>query len=148
MTLNPLWVPMKWPCGPLEKTRLEKSPTPGADLKDWADAATQPGALDVLKGTPINCLLVDWASGAPEDSSQQHALQPLIAAGRQLGIDFVGRITAKDVAAAAEAGRTAGLDAVMIIRTLRPAAGASCYHPVSARQDGMGLRIPHLHFNG
>jgi hypothetical protein len=114
MTLNPLWVPMKWPCGPLEKARLEKSSSLSSDLKDVADAAAQPDALEVLRGTPISCLVVDWALGTDQDSRQQQVLQPLIAAGRQLGMSFVGKITSKDVATAAEAGRTAGLDSVIL----------------------------------
>ena len=71
-------------------------------------------ALDLLKGTPINCLVVEWAAGAPEDAAQQEALKPLIEAGRGKGISFVGKVAAKDIAAAATSAKAAGLAAVLI----------------------------------
>jgi len=115
MEIDRTWVPMKWPCGPLEIARRTKSQSANSDAKDTLEALVQPGSLELLKGTPINCLIVDWANGEPEDSAQQQALKPLIQAGRRLGISFVGKIAAKDrLGTAAEAGRTAGLSAVMV----------------------------------
>ena len=90
MNLDSNWVPMKWPCGPLEIARRNKSGSINADLKEMLEAWGQPAALELLKGTPINCLIVDWAYGGPEDSAQQRALKPLLEAGRRLGISFVG----------------------------------------------------------
>ena len=115
MNLDPKWVPMNWPCGPLEWAWRNKSKSVGAELKDTLDAWAQPAALDVLKGTPINCLVVEWAEGAPEDSAQQQALKPLIEAGRGRGIDFVGRVAAGGgTAAAVASAQQAGLSAVML----------------------------------
>jgi hypothetical protein len=54
MDLDPKWVPMKWPCGPLEWARRNKSKSGGAELKETLEAWAQPAALDLLKGTPIS----------------------------------------------------------------------------------------------
>jgi len=82
------------------------------------EAWSRPAALDLLKGTPINCLIVAWAYGEPEDSAQQQALKPLVEAGRRLGISFVGKITAREgtgaAHAAVSAARAAGLSAVLL----------------------------------
>ncbi len=106
---------MKWPCGPLEIARRSQSQSINADLKETLEAWGQPSTLELLKGTPINCLIVDWAYGEPDDSAQQQALKPLLEAGRRLGISFVGKIAAKvDSGAAVAAARAAGLSAVML----------------------------------
>ena len=69
MGLDRDWVPMKWPCGPLGIALRSKSPSLSTELKEALDAWAQPGALELLMGTPINCLIVDWAGGVPEDSA-------------------------------------------------------------------------------
>ena len=114
MNLDPKWVPMKWPCGPLEWARRSKAKNPEAGLKETLDAWAQPAALDILKGTPVNCLIVEWADGVPEDAAQQEALKPLIEAGRRMGISFVGKLATKDAAAAAASAHAAGLAAVLV----------------------------------
>ena len=108
MNLDSKWVPMKWPCGPLEIARRSKSRSFNADLKEMLEAWGQPSALELLKGTPINCLIVDWAYGGPEDSAQQQALKPLLEAGRRLGISFVGKVALKEGSGAAVAAATRG----------------------------------------
>jgi hypothetical protein len=114
MILDPKWVPMKWPCGPLEWARRSKSQEAKPELKEAIEAWAQPAALDLLKGTPVNCLVVNWAGGVPEDSDQQQTLSSLIGAGRQRGISFIGKIAAGEGATASVASaRAAGLSAVM-----------------------------------
>jgi hypothetical protein len=106
---------MRWPCGPIEVTRISKSKPADSDLRKTVEGWTQPATLQLLKGTSINCLVVDWASGTADDESQQKALKPLITAGRELGISFVGKVgTRENLAAIVAAGRAAGLEAVMI----------------------------------
>jgi hypothetical protein len=118
MDLNSKWVPMKWPCGPLEIARRNESGQINADVKEMLEAWGRPSALELLKGTRINCLIVDWASGGPEDSAQQQALKPLLEAGRRLGISFVGKVALKEgVGAAVGAAGAAGLSAVMLENT-------------------------------
>jgi hypothetical protein len=74
-----------------------------------------PSSLQLIKGSPINCLIVEWATGSENDAAQQAALKPLIRGGRDQGISFVGRVSAKqNVAAAVTAGKAAGLEAVML----------------------------------
>ena len=86
-----------------------------ADLQETLEAWAQPSALELLKGTPINCLVVDWAGGEPEDSAQQQALKPLLEAGLRLEISFVGKVALKEgLGAAVAAARAAGLSAVML----------------------------------
>ncbi len=115
MTLNAKWVPMRWPCGPIEAARISKSRPADTDLRKTIDGWTQPSTLQLLRGTPINCLVVDWASGTADDESQQRALKPLITAGRALGLSFVGNVrTRENLAAIIAAGRAAGLGAVMM----------------------------------
>ena len=115
MNLDTKWVPMRWPCGPLEIARRSRSRSFTPDLKEMLEVWGQPSTLELLKGTPVNCLIVDWANGKPEDSAQQQALKPLLDAGGQLGISFVGRVTLKEgTGAAVSAGRAAGLSAVMV----------------------------------
>jgi hypothetical protein len=115
MNLDTNWVPMKWPCGPLEISHRSKSGNINAELKETLEAWARPSALELLKGTPINCLIMDWADGGPEDSAQQQALKPLLEAGGRLGISFVGRVGLEEGSGAAiAAARAAGLRAVML----------------------------------
>ena len=105
---------MKWPCGPLEIARRNKPQSVNAELKETLEAWGQPSTLELLRGTPINCLIVDWAYGEPEDSAQMQASMPLVEAGHRLGISFVGKVGAKAASGAIAAARTAGLSAVML----------------------------------
>jgi len=115
MDLDTRWVPMKWPCGPLEIARRSRSRSFTAELKETLEAWERPATLEMLEGTPVNCLVVDWANGRPEDAAQQSALKPLLEAGRRLGISFVGRVGLKEGAGAAvAAARAAGLLAVLL----------------------------------
>jgi hypothetical protein len=78
-------------------------------LRNWLD----PASLAIVKGTPVNCLVVSWASGLPADAGQQQALKPLIEKGRQAGLEFVGVIEGKaNRPAAVAAAQSAGLSAV------------------------------------
>ena len=103
------WVPLRWQCGPLDTAVLK---TPSADTAKVHQAWNDPGRLTLLNGTPINCLVVTWAAGRPEDAAQQESLAPLIAAGRARGIAVVGRIVG-DAPAAFATAKTGGLDAVI-----------------------------------
>jgi len=109
------WLPMKWPCGPLEMARRTKSGSMNSEGKQAIEACGQASALELLEGTPVNCLVVPWAEGRPEDSAQRQALQPLLEAGRRLGISFVGKVgSTADAASAAASARAAGFAAVMM----------------------------------
>ena len=69
--------------------------------------------LALVQGTPINCLVVSWASGVAADAEQQQALKPLLERGRQAGLDFVGLVDGPgEKTTALAAARAAGLSAV------------------------------------
>ncbi|MGB7722959.1 MAG: hypothetical protein WBL65_23890 [Bryobacteraceae bacterium] len=109
MALNAESIPMRWPAGPLDIARGEKTKGFTADtaevLRKWQD----PASLALVQGTPINCLVVSWAA----DAGQQQALKPLIEKGKQAGLEFVGLIEEEtDKAAAVAAAQSAGLAAV------------------------------------
>ena len=106
-------VPMRWAAGPLDIARRQTGkdfvPEAAEVLRRWQD----PSLLELLKGTPISCLVVSWASGLPADAAQPGALKPLIEEGRRDGLDIVGLVeSGADKAAAIASARAAGLQAV------------------------------------
>ncbi len=104
---------MKWPYGPLDLSQRGNSAIP--EVKETLGAWTRPAALDLLKGTPVNCLVVEWAAGSSDDSGQQQALKPLIEAGRRMGISFVGKIASGAApSSSAESARAAGISALIL----------------------------------
>ncbi len=115
MALSSGSIPMRWPCGPLEIARRAKAEGFTAQAKETLQRWQDPDSLEMLKGTPVNCLLVSWAAGLPQDAEQQKALVPLIEAGRRNGLSVVGWVEGSaDQDAAIAAGKQAGLAAVAI----------------------------------
>jgi len=114
MALSAESVPMRWPAGLLDIARLKKASGVSAEteemLRNWLD----PASLAIVQGTPVNCLVVSWASGLPADAGQQQALKPLIEKGRQAGLEFVGLIEGKATRQALAAAQSTGLSAVAI----------------------------------
>ena len=113
MALDAKTIPMRWPAGPLDIARGEKTKgftaATAEVLRSWQD----PAALAVVQGTPVNCLVVSWAAGLAADGGQQEALKPLIEKGRQAGLGFVGVVEGEaNKAAALAAAQSAGLAAV------------------------------------
>jgi hypothetical protein len=107
------WVPMRWPCGPLEIERGRRregfTVREAEALERWCD----PGALELLAGTPVNCLVVTWAEGSAGDEGHQRALAPWIAAARARGLSVVGWVgTGGDLRRAAGTARASGLEAI------------------------------------
>ena len=108
--------PMRWPCGPLE-VALRRKQTPSfpdevkVNLLQWM----APESLELLSGTPINCLIVPWAAGAAEDEDQQRQLRPLLARAQSLGLEIVGHVhPPADIKNAATRGHAAGLSALAL----------------------------------
>jgi hypothetical protein len=111
--INRNWVPMYWPAGPLEIARREKAGDLTADGREAIGQWAAPAALDLLKGSAINCLLVRWAAGTAGDRAHQEALSGLIARGRQAGLSFIGCVSPEaNEQEAATAARAAGLSAL------------------------------------
>src|ERR1035441_7200929 len=88
MALNAETIPMRWPAGPLDIARGEKTKGFTADTAEIRQKWQDPASLAIIEGTPVNCLVVSWSA----DAAQQQALKPLIDKGKQAGLDFVGLI--------------------------------------------------------
>jgi len=117
------WVPMRWPCGPLELERARRLEGFTAREADALGAWCDPRALALLEGTPVNCLVVTWAEGSAADEGQQRALAPLVAAARSRGLRVVGWVDGKGgPGQAAGAAHAAGLSA-LATESQEPAAG-------------------------
>jgi hypothetical protein len=107
---------MRWPAGPLDISQGEKrkeglTAKSREVLQRWLD----PSVLEILRGTPVNCLVVSWAAGLPADAEQQKALVPLLAQGKTGGLSIVGLVEGEaNKAAAVASARAAGLAAVIM----------------------------------
>lgn len=79
------WIPFLWP-------------------DEWQDSAL----LDLLKGTPINCLILKWA-----DPAGQQQLKPVVGRARAAGLALVALVgTGADRSAAVASAQAAGFSAV------------------------------------
>jgi hypothetical protein len=106
---------MRWPCGPLEEARLAAKQALTSKTKETLAAWADPQSLDLIQGTPVNCLVVPWAAGTAGDQEHQQRLGPLLRAGTASGISFVGTIgTSPERGPVIDAGLRAGLAAFMI----------------------------------
>jgi hypothetical protein len=115
---------MRWPAGPLEIARRKNEKGISAETAELLRAWLDPALLTIVKETPVNCLVVSWASGLPEDTGQQQALKPLIEKGRLAGVEFVGLIEGNaNRQAAIAAAHAAGLSAVTLEGDLPANAG-------------------------
>jgi hypothetical protein len=107
---------MRWLAGPLDISQGEKkkeglSAKSREVLQRWLD----PSTLEILRGTPVNCLVVSWAAGLPADAEQPNALAPLLAQAKTAGLSCVGMVGGgANKAAAVASARAAGLAAVMM----------------------------------
>ena len=109
------WIPMRWPAGPLDIGQREKKEGFTAKSREVLQRWLDPSALEILQGTPVNCLVVSWAAGLPADAEQQKALVPLLAQGKTAGLSFVGLVEGEaNKAAAVASARAAGLAAVIM----------------------------------
>ena len=115
MNINPNWMPMHWPCGPLEAARLAARRTVAPGAKEALAAWVNPQSLELLKGTPVNCLVIPWAAGISEDRAHQQAVTELIRAATAQGIRCVGIVATKQASGpVVEEGLKAGLAALVV----------------------------------
>ena len=108
-------IPVSWKSGPLEIAKRAKGgqllPEVQQTIERWHD----PAALDILSGSPINCLVVNWAAGFPEDAAQQKSIAPLLEAARRRNLAVVGWTEGiTDPNAAIASAKAAGLSAVAL----------------------------------
>lgn len=107
------WVPMRWPCGPLEIERGERQKSFRVRERDALQQWSDPAVLEKLAGSPVSCLVVTWADGSPTDEAQQSSLAPLVAAARDRGLAVVGQAgNGCDLRQAAATADAAGLVAL------------------------------------
>lgn len=133
------WVPMRWPCGPLEierGKRREGFTAREADvLQEWAD----PRSLELVAGTSVNCLVVTWAEGSVGDEGHQRALVPLISAARLRGLSVVGWVASgADLRRAASTAQASGIESIATEST-EPVPGLDV---LRFRERGLGDRSP------
>jgi hypothetical protein len=83
-------VPLRWPSGPLEIARREKTGGFNARIRQTLERWHEPAALAILNGTPIDCIVMSWAAGLPADAEQQRTAAPLLQAARQRNLAVVG----------------------------------------------------------
>ncbi len=112
------WVPVRWDGGPLEvahrtKDKALADPAVREAISRWYEPAT----LDLLSGTPINCLLVTLSAGAdPEIERRQHQLVKEYArVARERGFAVLGLVyPGADPATIAAAADNARLDGLVL----------------------------------
>lgn len=113
------WVVAQWQGGPLEvawRTKAGVLPAEAAQreaLTRWYDEST----LDLLKGTPINCLVLTWSTGADVriERQQQEIAGGYARRAHALGLSVLGLVRAgadPDVFAAPAVA--AGLDGLVM----------------------------------
>jgi hypothetical protein len=125
-------VPMRWLCGPLDIAQRQDQEGFTAQAKETLERWQDPVCLEILRGTPVNCVVLNWAAGLPADKEQPQALAPLISRSKAAGLAVVAIIDGKaDRAAALASARAAGLDAVLFSGDA-PAAGLPVI-PLEAR---------------
>lgn len=108
-------VPMRWPSGPVEIAGRERTGGFGPRVRQALERWHQPAALEILQNTPIDCLVITWASGLPADAEQWRTAVPLIEAARQRNLAVVGWVDGTaDHRQALAAAKTAGLAAVAV----------------------------------
>ena len=113
------WIPARWTGGPLELERhgstaaAVRDPARRGAIADWYDAAT----LDLLRDSPINCLLVTWSAGAAEaiELRQRELVRPYAAKARARGLAVLGLIyPGADPARFVPAAAAARLDGLVL----------------------------------
>ncbi|HUJ23260.1 MAG TPA: hypothetical protein VLX58_17125 [Bryobacteraceae bacterium] len=113
------WVPARWEGGPLAVARRskEKAPAENVRVREAVAKWYEPATLNLLEGTPINCLLVTFSAGADADveGKQHQIVKEYARLARQRGIAVLGIVyPGAEPAAVASATKDAGLDGVVL----------------------------------
>ena len=82
------WIPARWTGGPVEAERASGAAREA--IEGWYDPAT----LELLAGSPVNCLLVTWSAGAADavERRQRELVEPYAAEARRRGFAVLGVI--------------------------------------------------------
>jgi hypothetical protein len=115
MALSPSTIPLRWQSGPLDIAAREKSGGLTQQVRNCLERWHEPAALNLLKNTPIDCIVLSWAAGLPEDAAQQKTSGPLVDAARKNNLTVVGWVDGSVAPETAIASaKSAGLSAVAI----------------------------------
>jgi len=113
------WVPVRWTGGPLElawRTRAKTLPADAA-VRDALARWYEPTTLNLLEGSPANCLLVTWSAPADVavEAQQQQLVKVYAEAAHKRGLAVLGLVYAAGDASkiAADATR-ATLDGLVL----------------------------------
>jgi hypothetical protein len=112
------WVPARWTGGPLEVARRSADkaladPAVREALSRWYDPAT----LDLVSGTPVNCLLVTLTAGGPADieQQQQKLVREYVRLARERGLAVLGLVyPGAEPAVAAKNAHASDLDGLVL----------------------------------
>ncbi len=113
------WIPARWTGGPLEVERRTVSKTLPSDaaareaIENWYDPAT----LNLLEGSPVNCLLVTWSAGANAalERRQQALVKTYAEGARRRNLAVLGLVyPGGDPRTIAESAADAHLDGLVL----------------------------------
>jgi len=108
-------IPIRWAGGPLEIAVRGRTESLNPQARQALERFHDPASLGVLEGSPIDCLVVSWAGGLPEDAAQQKSMAPLLEAAGKRNLAVVGWVAgAADPNAAIAAAKSAGLAGLAI----------------------------------
>lgn len=111
------WIPARWTGGPLEIAQRTKTKTLPADPSVRESIATwyEPATLNLLEGSPVNCLLVTWSAGADPalERQQQQLVKTYAAEAHKRGLSVLGLVYSGSDYSGTDATRLAasGVDA-------------------------------------
>jgi hypothetical protein len=113
------WVPIRWTGGPLElawRTHTKTLPN-DASVRDALARWYEPATLNLLDGSPVNCLLVSWSAptDAAVEAEQQQLVETYAGAAHHRNLAVLGLVYAAGNASkiAADAAR-ASLDGLVL----------------------------------
>jgi hypothetical protein len=138
------WVPVRWTGGPLELAWRTRTKTlPGdAVVREALARWYEPTTLDLLEGTPANCLLVTWSAPAEAavEAEQQQLVKVYTEGAHKRGLAVLGLVyAAGDPSRIAAHASTAALDGLVLegefapefSAALRKAAGSTLIIEIS-----------------
>lgn len=112
------WIPARWDGGPLEAARRSKDKAlADPEVRDAISQWYSPATLNLLAGSPINCLLLTFSAGAdPElEKQQQQLVKEYARRARERGLAALGLVYAgADPSAVASAVVDAQLDGLVL----------------------------------
>jgi hypothetical protein len=112
------WIPARWDGGPLEAARRSKDKAlADPEVREVISQWYSPATLNLLTGSPINCLLLTFSAGAdPElERQQQQLVKEYARRARERGLAALGLVYAgADPSAVASAAVDAQLDGLVL----------------------------------